>query len=270
MGTIFLLWLWQVRNISRTQIIGFVLVFLIAIGAIFLAARSWANFQGIGGSTVDVLRGWLENATSQWRFNLVSDQSALVDSLLDRLPAGLELPFLVLYGVIQPFLPAAIVAPGAPIWKVIGIWRSLGWFLILPLLVYATIRAPRKTGWRSALTFFVVVIWITALLSSYRAPSYQWDSPRYRAIFLAIQAIAAAWAWQTAREGQDRWLGRLFVVFGLIFGMFTLWYIGRYSGGFMLGINTTIVIAIATSLVYAVAMALKDRRASVGTNRSES
>ena len=267
MGTIFLLWLWQVRSISRSQIIGFVLVFLIAIAAILLAAQSWAGSQGVGRSTLDVLRGWLENVTLQWRFNLVSEKSELVDSLLDKLPAGLELPFLVLYGVIQPFLPAAIVAPGAPIWKVIGIWRSLGWFLILPPLVYATVRAPGKTGWRSPLTFFIIFIWITALLSSYRATSYQWDSPRYRAVFIVIQAIAAAWAWQIAREDRDRWLGRLFVIFGLIFGMFTLWYIGRYSGGGALGIITTIVVALAVSLVYAVFMALKDRRASIETNR---
>lgn len=269
MGTVFLLWLWQVRSISRAQIIGFVLVFLIAIAAIFLAARSWATIQGIGGSTVDVLRGWLENATSQWRFNLVSEQSALVDSLLDRLPAGLELPFLVVYGVIQPFLPAAIVAPGAPIWKVIGIWRGLGWFLLLPLLVYATIRVPGKTGWRSALTFFVAFIWITALLSSYRAPSYQWDSPRYRAVFIAIQASTAAWTWHVAKEEGDRWLGRLFVIFSLIFSLFTLWYIGRYSGEFVLGINTTIAIGISVSLVYAGVMAFRDRRANAGMDRSD-
>jgi hypothetical protein len=264
MGTIVLMWLWQVKHISRNQAVGFVLVFLIAIAAIFLTARSWANVQGIGGSTLDVLRSWLENATSQWRFNLVSDQSALVDSLLDRLPGVLELPFLVIYGVIQPFLPAAIVAPGAPIWKVIGIWRSLGWAMLLPLLTYATIRAPRKAGWRSAMTFFVGYIWVAALLSSYRAPSYQWDSPRYRAAFISMQALAAAWAWYTAQETRDPWLARLFVVFGILFGMFTLWYVSRYLGGFLLSINAAILIGIGLSFAYLVVMALRDRRTSVG------
>jgi hypothetical protein len=269
LATILLLWLWQIRRVSRGQIMAFLLVLLIAIAAIVLAARSWASFQGIGGSTLDILRGWLENATSQWRFNLVSDQSALVDSLLDRLPAGLQLPFLVLYGVIQPFLPAAIVAPGAPIWKVVGIWRSVGWALILPVLVYATIRALGKAGWRSSITFFVIYIWVTALLSSYRAPSYQWDSPRYRAVFISIQALVVAWAWYSAKAEEDPWLGRLFVVFGIIFGMFTLWYVGRYLGGFVLGINATIVLAVAASLLFCVSMAFRDRRGSVGIAHSE-
>jgi hypothetical protein len=269
MGTILLLWLWQVRKVSRNQFVGFILVLLIAIVAVILAAQSWASVQGIGGSTLDILGGWLENATSQWRFNLVSDQSALVDSLLDRLPAGLQLPFLVLYGVIQPFLPAAIVAPGAPIWKVVGIWRSLGWALLLPLLVYATIRTLRKAGWRSSTTFFVLYIWVTALLSSYRAPSYQWDSPRYRAVFISIQAVIVAWAWYSAKENKDPWLGRLFMVFGIFFGMFTLWYIGRYLGGFVLGINTTLVIAFAASVFFGVIMAVRDRRASVGISYPE-
>ena len=51
--------------------------------------------------------------------------------------------------------------------------------------------------------------------------------------------------------------------------MFTIWYIGRYSGGFVLAINTTIVIALAASLAYAIVMALRDRRASAGINPLE-
>jgi hypothetical protein len=269
MGTIFLLWIWQARRVSRNQILGFVFVLLIAIAAVFLTARAWADFQGIGGSTLDILQGWLENATSQWRLNLVSEQSALLDSLLDRLPTALELPFLVLYGVIQPFLPAAIIAPGASIWKVIGIWRSLGWAVILPVLIYATIRAPHKAGWHSLMTFFVGYIWVTALLSSYRAPSYQWDSPRYRAAFISIQAIAAAWAWHMAKDDRDRWLSRLYIVFGILFGMFTVWYVGRYTDGFLLSINATMLIAMGLSLAYLIVMVVKDRRVSVGVKDSE-
>ena len=51
------------------------------------------------------------------------------------------------YGVAQPFLPATLVdVTAAAIWRGINIWRSLGWTVLLALLLYAPLLAWRRRG----------------------------------------------------------------------------------------------------------------------------
>ena len=64
-------------------------------------------------------------------------------------------------------------------------------------------------------------------VSSMRAGGDQWDNPRYRAIFLPIQAILFGWAWMQQREKRDAWF---WVIQGLVWIdvlLFTLWYLPR-------------------------------------------
>jgi 4-amino-4-deoxy-L-arabinose transferase-like glycosyltransferase len=137
-------WFWEGLGIGRRRNL-FVLALLgvVVLAALALVVRAWADLDAIAGSPWEIIREWWVNAGDQWRVTLVSEQSFWLDNLLKRLPSNFRIPFLVLYGLIQPFLPAALIAPGAPIWRSIGIWRSLGWFLMLPFLLYGTWLAFR-------------------------------------------------------------------------------------------------------------------------------
>ncbi len=222
-------WFWEGLGIGRHRKL-FVLALLgvLILAALALAVRAWASLDAIAGSPWEVVREWWVNAGDQWRITLVSEQSDMLDTLLDRLPGSFRTPFLVLYGLIQPFLPAALIAPGAPIWRSIGIWRSLGWFLMLPFLLYGTWLAFRRKGWRSLEFYLAVLLWVTALVSSYRAPGYQWDNPRYRVLFLVAQAALIAWTWVEVRLTESPWLKRWFVILSVDYLLVTHWYFGRY------------------------------------------
>jgi hypothetical protein len=252
-------WFWEGLGIGgRRNIYILALLGVIVLAALALAVRAWAGLDAIAGSPWEVVREWWANAGDQWRITLVSEQSDMLDTLLDRLPASFRTPFLVLYGLIQPFLPAALIAPGAPIWRSIGIWRSLGWFLMLPFLMYGTWLAFRRKGWRSLEFYLAVLIWVTALISSYRAPGYQWDNPRYRVIFLAAQAALIAWTWVEVRLNNNPWLKRWFVILSIDYLLVTYWYIGRYYNIRKLSLEATLGSILAFTVIYLAGMLLSD------------
>ena len=252
-------WFWEGLGIGqRRKLFVTALLGAVVLVALALAVRAWAGLDAITGSPWEIIREWWVNAGDQWRVNLVSGQSLWLDNLLDRLPGSFRTPFLVLYGLIQPFLPAALIAPGAPIWRIIGIWRSLGWFLMLPFLLYGTWLAFRRKGWRSLESYLAILIWLSALVSSYRAPGYQWDNPRYRAIFLVAQAALIAWTWLEVRLIESPWLKRWFVVLSVDYMLITHWYLGRYYNTPKLSLEATVVSVLLFSIVYLAGFFLSD------------
>ena len=90
------------------------------------------------------------------------------------------------------------LSPPPLTWHVIAILRAVGWYVVLPLLVYAPVAVrhyvrPEESdafgaGWR-------VFSWVWIVLCSIRAGGDQWDNPRYRLIFFGIEAAVAAFAW---------------------------------------------------------------------------
>jgi 4-amino-4-deoxy-L-arabinose transferase-like glycosyltransferase len=246
--TVGLGWLWERRmNLRRTLP---VLALAVCLGflSVYFAARSWSALEGFSGSMWQIIMRWWEHTGGSWRVNLVTDQSLNLDVLLLRMPTWLHIPFLVLFGLAQPFLPAAIVAPGATIWRVIGIFRSLGWFLVLPFLVYAPIYAIRKGGWRHLATYLSFYVWVTALIASYRAPSYQWDNPRYRVVYLVIQVALIGWLWVKRSDERDPWVVRLaWSILGFCL-IVTHWYIGRFFPLPSLSLPVTMILAVAVGI----------------------
>jgi len=267
-----LAWIWDVRDRPRL-ILGILIPGLaLAIFAMIITARAWAVLEGVQGSLWQVTQSWLANATAQWRINLVSSRSDLLDVVLDRLPSAVQVPFLVTFGLLQPFLPAAIIAPGAAIWKIVGIWRSIGWFLSLPVLLFATIKGLRLKDKGSLVPFLVIIFWVAAIVSSYRAPSYQWDNPRYRATFIVVQAGLMAWAWVHAKQSKDVWFGRILYLFAIPTVVVTLWYFGRYSGRFSMSLEITAALSvglIALALLIMFIRDFRDRRSFVGNESDE-
>ena len=242
-------WLWEGRSLNLSSGVIFGAGLGVVLIGVALAVRSWGQLEGMSGSMWQVLSTWWNNAGAQWRINLLSEQSLNLDILLDRMPGWIQLPFLIVFGVAQPFLPAAIVASGAPIWKVIGILRSLGWYLIIPFLLYAPIAAVREKSWRSLATYISIFVWFGALVASYRAPSYQWDNPRYRVSYILLQAALVGWLWIRTREASDRWVVKLGITITGPLLVITHWYLGRYYGTPSLGLTSSMILAIIIGVI---------------------
>ncbi|MGB7539955.1 MAG: hypothetical protein WBM17_15550 [Anaerolineales bacterium] len=136
------------------------------------------------------------------------------------------------YGLVRPALPAAIgyrnmSAEGGFFWQLLNIYRSLGWYLILPVLLYGTLKSLRGLLSRKPETILMLIFWVVALVGSYRAFGDEWDNPRYRLFALAPMALLAAWAWVTQKEQKDPWFLRIVIPFAVATVSLTVWYILR-------------------------------------------
>jgi hypothetical protein len=210
-----LLWVWvikspEVKNLWLKRIIW-------AIVALAILVVTWSVI------------GWVGDVLS-WDIYMTILRSGMVQAQLERLPDWMSYPFVLVYGLFQPVLPAAIAAPAPWIWRGLAIFRSVGWYVVFPLLVYASVRVwrlePSKS--RRLIILMVFVVWAWIIIASARAGGDQWDNPRYRTIFLPLMATLSAWGINLARQTKDRWLWRGLLVEGIFLGFFTQWYISRY------------------------------------------
>jgi len=136
------------------------------------------------------------------------------------------------YGLIRPALPAAIgyrntSTGGGFFWQLLNIYRSLGWYAVLPLLLYGTLKSLRGFLSRKPETILMVIFWVVALVGSYRAFGDEWDNPRYRLFAIAPMALLAAWAWISQQEQKDPWFMRIVIPFATATVSLTVWYILR-------------------------------------------
>ena len=189
---------------------------------------SWGRFAPEGVSNPLALVSWWVKKSADWQAYLSERASGWMQKIFDSTPQWSHFPMLLVYGVVQPFLPAALIdITGVAIWRVIAIWRALGWVLILPLLLYAPLRAwsKRGDGFSRGLS---LIVWIGILVASYRGGGDMWDNPRYRATFVGLQVALAAWVWAEQRRVSDPWLRRVLVGMALILVWFIPWYLERY------------------------------------------
>ena len=199
------------------------------IKKLWLRALIWAAALGLIFGIGWLYRDWLSEIIA-WDVRLTLIASGRIQYELESLPSWLHLPFIVLYGIFQPVLPAAIAAPAPAIWWGLGIFRALGWYAFLPLLGYAFIRIMTIPSLRKKRLLMVMILFTLAwvLIASVRAGGDQWDNPRYRTIFLPWMAIIAGWAVNFAKEKQDQWLGRVYLIEVIFLVFFTEWYVSRY------------------------------------------
>jgi hypothetical protein len=204
-------------------------LWLIAAGIVALIiAGLWQSLlQFTSEGTLNprnVLTWWMRAA--DWNAHLSERASGWMQKMFILTPDWAHAPMLILYGIVQPFLPAALIdITGAPIWRLIAIWRAAGWTLLLPLLIYAPLRALRKGNLERALCLGV---WLVILVASFRGGGDAWDNPRYRLTFAGLQLALAAWVWAERRRVPDPWLRRVLVAVGLILLWFVPWYLRRY------------------------------------------
>jgi 4-amino-4-deoxy-L-arabinose transferase-like glycosyltransferase len=254
-------WLWMVRQHGRFSWLSIFIAALIFLAG--LALLTWAlNRQGnFAGGPLGVLSGWFREVI-KWDVYQLKRDSGWVQKLFDEMPAWLNLPFVMVYGIFQPVLPATFIEPTTFTWHIIVIARSLGWYLLWPLLLYAFIAAWKNDNPRERYLWFwfTLISWMWIILTALRGGADQWDNPRYRAILLLWQALAAGYALACSRLRSDVWLVRIFLVEGIFLAVFTQWYISRYYNlGSQIPFGWMVGLIIGSSLLVLVGGGLWDR-----------
>lgn len=256
--TVLLAWLWEGLHIGGRGRWVVLVLFLAAIVALFLLVNALSLTLGLSGSPVEILISWWTSTTDRWQIHELFLQSDWIRQLFRSTPDWAHLPLVVFYGLLRPFLPAAIIDEGAPIWRAIAIWRGLGWWALIPFLIYAPLVVVRRTGLRSLQTYLAIFTWAVAFIASYRGLGDQWDNPRYRVTFLAAHAALAGWAWMSASEKSDPWLTRIVVAVIGALALLTTWYELRYGLLPFIGVIEAAAIVAGLVLLYLGAALAKD------------
>jgi hypothetical protein len=190
----------------------------------------WSSLPSLKESSpLTLFFTWLEN-NYNYQGQVTERASGQVQRLLDLLGENFRLALYLGYGAARPVLPAALTDLEAnPVWYVINLFRALGWYLLLPLMAYATAQLFKKGPLerRRQLLWLALVSWILVLAAAANGGADAWDNPRYRAIFLVWQVILAGWGWFQARKNRDPWFIRFLLVEGVFILVFTWWYVTR-------------------------------------------
>ncbi|MCZ6874898.1 MAG: hypothetical protein O7G88_15440 [bacterium] len=254
-------WIWEgyAKRIGGFRLV--VLLSVVGLLTLALTAGAWSQIgQAPQGSLMDLLDWWVTTG-ARYELAKLEQSSGWVQKLFDQTPEWAHLPMATGNGLVQPFLPATLMdTTGAALSSVIGIWRSLGWFVLLPFLLYAPFAAFRAKGWRSLQFYLSVVVWVTALAASFRLAGDQWDNPRARAVFLAAQVSIAGWTWVHARGSASPWLKRIAILVGAGTLSFLSWYAGRYQGFPRLSLYATSAGYLAFAILFLVGALLMDRK----------
>lgn len=159
--------------------------------------------------------------------------SGWITKLIERYGQQWNIPFVTVYGLTQPVLPAAVFEPSLPIWVTIAVLRGLGWYLALPFLLFGLFASfksePKESRWTLVMLFVVFLVWV--VVSSARAGGDQWDNPRYRYILLPFMSLILAWAIEQYRQTRSPWLWRWAACVGVFLAFFTWFYATRYLIG---------------------------------------
>mgnify|MGYP001215990517 CR=1 FL=1 len=203
-----------------------VLIVFVSIGLYFVLRQ----FTPPGMiNPLEMVRWWFTKS-AQLQMYISQHASGWMQKVFKAYPTWVELPVLVGYGIVQPFLPAALVAgSAAPIWQLIAVWRALGWTILLAFMIYApllALRPERKPAFTLTLS---LIVWLVILIASVRAGGDMWDNPRYRATFAGLQAALAAWAWIEHRRAADPLFRRALLLVGALLAWFLPWYLRRYT-----------------------------------------
>jgi hypothetical protein len=206
-----------------------VLVVVFVAGLFILSSALDRQGNLGGGSPIGVINNFMREAV-KWDVYQLERGSGWVQKLFDEMPEGLRLPFVMVYGVLQPVLPAAIVEPTTLIWKIIAILRALGWYVLLPVLTlsFVAASAERSEVKRKVFLWLSFVVWGWILFTSLRGGGDQWDNPRYRTILLVWEAILAGVVWVWWRETKNPWFLRVIAMEGIFLLVFGQWYANRY------------------------------------------
>ena len=256
-------WVWEGRVNRKTMVIAVVGFLLIGGVALLATLVAWQGAVPISiQQPLRLLGAWITEG-AEYELLKLEDGSGWVQNLFELTPEWMHLPMATGNGLVQPFLPAALMdSTSLPLPRFLGIVRSLGWFILLPFLIYAPFAAIRSQGWRSLEVFLSFVVWLIIIGASYRLAGDQWDNPRARTVFLSAQLALAGWAWFHAKEVRSPWLTRSAILVGVATLLFIQWYAGRYYQTPRLNLGMTVGALTVFAVGYTLsAIALDARRA---------
>jgi hypothetical protein len=216
------------KNVRLWGVLGLILALVLAalwIGWDQIAPRLHAEQFA---NPLAMVSRWAE-LSARWQATLTRNSSGWLQKIFDSTPEWMNLPFLIGYGIARPFLPAQLTAWSIPVWWGVGLWRSLGWTILLLLLLYAPIRAWRTAENRNILLGLSLVVWAGILIAAFWGGGDQWDNPRYRVSFAVLQVLLAAWAAVAQLEKPDPWMRRVLVAALGVPAWFIPWYLRRYT-----------------------------------------
>jgi hypothetical protein len=205
-------------------------VVVVFVAGLFLLSSALDRQGNLGGNTpIAVINNFMRESF-KWNAFKIEQGSGWVQKLFDEMPEWLRLPFVMVYGIFQPVLPAAIVEPTTLTWRVIAILRALGWYALLPVSI---LFLPAASGQgaeakRRLVLWFGFAVWGWVLFTALRGGGDQWDNPRYRTILFLWQAILAGIVWVWWRETKNSWFPRVLAMEGVFLLFFGQWYANRY------------------------------------------
>lgn len=222
---------WYYLEHGRAQISWWMIltIFIVFLFGLFILSSALTRGHLTGDSPLAVINNFIRESL-KWNVFKIEEGSGWVQKLFDEMPSWLQLPFVMVYGILQPVLPAILVAPTTVIWKIIGILRAVGWYALLPVLMMAwgagaSIKQESK---RKVILWLSFIVWAWILFTALRGGGDQWDNPRYRSILFLWQAIVAGYVWVWWRETKHVWLGRVYLMELVFVLVFTNWYAERY------------------------------------------
>lgn len=240
------------EKIFRNWILWAVLggLLLVGIGAVWVIGEK--IYPEGASNPLSLIQQWLVFA-GRWEKRAVALSSGWFNKILNRSPEWMHIWLVLGYGTVQPFLPAALIATGNWLWRVIALWRSIGWTLMLILLLYAPFHALKNIKEKLIPAGVTFIVWSAILLAAFRGGGDQWDNPRYRVVFVVLQASLVAWVWIRHKESFDPWLRRIIIGSGFVVAWFIPWYLRRYSDIFtwpIIDLFKTIALGFITAILY--------------------
>ncbi|MBI5934909.1 MAG: hypothetical protein HY867_14485 [Chloroflexi bacterium] len=238
-------WTWVTREHGRVSWITLAAMGIVFLAGLYLLAWGLERDQPFGTSPFGIVMNWFREAI-KWDVHQLERGSGWIQKLFREMPEWLRPLFVMVYGITQPVLPATFIEPTTPLFRALYIFRSIGWYALVPLLFYAPFAIVRReTGsTRRLLLWLTAASWTWIIISALRGGADSWDNPRYRVMLIAVQAIVAAYAW----VGRDRWLVRWLIVEGIFVLVFTQWYVSRYfkiGGQLPFGIMIALILVLA-------------------------
>jgi hypothetical protein len=254
-------WVWVKGVFSRKFVLPLVVILGLAGAALAVTLRSWASLEfAPSGSILDLI-GWWLNRGAGYQLYVLTQDSGWVQKIFGLVPEWSQLPLATAYGLVQPFLPATLMdATSLPLIRALVSYRALGWFLLLPSLIFGLLSSPRREGWRSLAFYLGVLVWLTVILVSYRDAGRMWDNPRWRTIFLSAQAALAGWSVSSAGLDKSPGLKRIAIVVGFSTLVFIAWEAGRYYQLPRLNLWESLALIGVAVPVYLIGAAWIDRR----------
>jgi hypothetical protein len=208
-------------------VVGVIVVFVVGLFVLSSALDRQGNLGG--GTPIGIINNFLREVV-KWDMYQLEGDSGRVQKIFNESPEWLHLPFVVTYGVLQPVVIPAFIEPTTLTWRIIAILRGVGWYALLPVLVFSLVAAAgsgagaKRNLWMW-ISFFA---WTWILFAALRGGGDQWDNPRYRAIMFLWQALLAGQTWVWWRESKNPWLKRIILMEVVLLAFFGEWYADRY------------------------------------------